>query len=312
VLENLTKHFWVLNIVTLALVAYFVADGATDLLAAELSELVPETTGLAPASAHTSPTDRRWRVMEPVDGTPILRRNIFDSTVGPIDPNAIPPEELSGLELDEDDLPLLDCAEVREVNVDVSSTVVSESNPQWSFAAVAHDRDSYLCRVGDMVDGRVVTHISWRYLFLRGDDDECYVDLLDKPKRKSKRRGRRRLSNKDIKRGIGVVGPMERKVDRAVLDSALANPAKFARSVRVKPYKKRGKVTGFRVRRVKRSSPFYKLGVRKNDIIHSVNGIELTSMDGALEAYQRLRNEDNLVFSLTRKGRHQDLTIHID
>jgi general secretion pathway protein C len=165
--------------------------------------------------------------------------------------------------------------------------------------------------VGHEVDGRTVSQISWRYIFLRGDDDECYVDLLDEPKRKPRRR-RGRLSQKEIKKGIEVVSPTERVVDRELIDRAFSQPIRFTRSVRIRPYKRRGKITGFRLRRVKRNSPLYLLGARKGDVIHSVNGIDLTSMDSALGAYKNLRGEDELVFEITRKGRPKELKIHIE
>jgi len=100
-------------------------------------------------------------------------------------------------------------------------------------------------------------------------------------------------------------------VDRRVVDQALANPTQFARSVRVRPYKKDGEVTGFRLRRIKKGSPLELLGAQKGDIIHSVNGIDLTSVDKALAAYQNLRSDSKLTFQITRKGRPQDLTINI-
>jgi type II secretion system protein C len=310
-LENLTRHFWVLNLITLALVAYFVADGTSELVAAELRELIPP-----PTEEPRQPRHRRtmhppsWNTRHR-DGSAILERNLFDSAVGPIDPDAEP--ELPSVETDSDEgaLPIVDCATVGDVRVDLTSTVVSEDRPGWSFASVSHDRESYLCRVGDEVDGRTVSRITWRYLFLRGEDDECYVDLLDEPKRKPKRRRKGRLSRRDIKQGIQVISPTERVVDRSLVKRAFSNPRRFARSVRVRPYKRRGQVTGFRLRRIKRNSPLYMLGARKGDIVHSVNGIALTSLDNALAAYQGLRDENQLVFEITRKGRPKELKVHI-
>jgi len=309
-LENLTKHFWVLNLLTLAAIAYFVADGTSDLVAAELSEIIPEPPEEPQRRRLRSARAPRWS-LEQRDGKPILQRNIFDSVTGPIDPDAERAPLRNETDADDGVLPIVDCATVRDVRVDLTSTVVSESKPEWSFASVSHGRESHLCRVGDQVDGRTVTHISWRYIFLRGEDDECYVDLLDEPVRKPKRGRQGRLPSRDIKKGIQVVSPTERVVDRDLIDRAFNNPSKFARSVRVRPYKRQGEVVGFRLRRVKRNSPLYLLGARKGDIVHSVNGVDLTSVNDALAAYQRLRSESSLVFDITRKGRSKELKIHI-
>jgi len=315
-LENLAKHFWTLNLVALALVAYLVASGASELIAAEIDDLIPPAGGgdAAGPSFDRAPEGPSWATSRRIDGMPILTRNIFDSKVGPLDPDFEAAPEIEEEEEDGGVLPLVDCASLDDVDVDLKSTVVSDADPRWSFASVSHDRESYLCRVGDDVDGRTVSHITWRYIFLRGDEDECYVDLLDEPKKKSRRRSRRRgkrLSRKEIRKGIEVVGPTERIVDRELIDRAFANPGKFARSMRVRPHKRNGEVDGFRIRRVKRNSPLYLLGARRGDIVHSVNGVDLTSVDKALAAYQSLRNDDRLVFRITRKGRPEDLEINI-
>ena len=89
------------------------------------------------------------------------------------------------------------------------------------------------------------------------------------------------------------------------------SPAKFAKSVRVRPHKKNGKVNGFRIRRIKKNSPLSMLGAKKGDIFHSVNGVELTSVDKALSAYQNLRNDSEMVFQITRKGRPTELKISV-
>lgn len=53
------------------------------------------------------------------------------------------------------------------------------------------------------------------------------------------------------------------------------------------------------------------LGVKKGDVIREVNGIQLTSMDKILQAYQRLKTQDELRFSISRRGRPVELDIQI-
>jgi type II secretion system protein C len=307
--KALTKYFWVFNLVTLAVVAFLLASGTGEMVAANVSELLPQT------EQPDGPARRginRPRVSRPSfskrDGTDILRRNIFDSVVGPI--LRTPEEEFDEFDVGRGapgELPIVKCTG----GVKVMSTVASPDNQAWSFATLTTGGQTDLYRVGDEVEGRTISGITWRYVFLRGTADECYVDMYGaeepgkpKPKRPVVARG-------DIAGGIQVDGPNERTVDRSVVDSALANPAKFARSVRVRPYKKNGEVTGFRLRRIKKGSPLELLGAKKGDVIHSVNGVGLTSVDEALAAYQNLRNENRLVFSITRKGKPTELTINI-
>jgi hypothetical protein len=302
----LTRHFWVLYLLTLILVSYLLAGGASHLAAAALSDLL--TAGEAPSQpadvARFKPPARPLP-----DGDDILARNIFDSSVGPILPGSGAPEPAEDNEtLDPSELPVVPCPEGR---YDLLATVASPGRPEWSFATVAVDRQTTLCRVGHQVGDREVSNITWRYLFLRGATDECYVDLFDATAKKKPRTASSLPSKADLKQGIRVDGPKERTVDRAVVDAALANPAQFARSVRVRPYQKDGKVTGFRLRRVQKGSPIESLGAKQGDIIHAVNGTSLTGIDQALAAYQNLRGDSQLRFDITRKGKPRTLTINI-
>lgn len=308
--KALTEYFWVFNLVTLAVVAFLLASGTGEMVAANVSELLPqvEQTGGRSARGINAPRGSRPSFSKR-DGTDILRRNIFDSVVGPI--LRTPEEEFDEFDVgigSPGELPIVECS---GGGVKVLSTVASPDNQAWSFVTLTADGKTDLFRVGDEVDGRTISGITWRYLFLRGTTDECYVDMYGAEQPGKPKPKRTTVAKGDISGGIQVDGPNERTVDRSVVDSALANPAKFARSVRVRPYKKNGEVTGFRLRRIKKGSPLELLGAQKGDVIHSVNGVGLTSVDQALAAYQNLRTENRLVFSITRKGKPTELTINI-
>jgi type II secretion system protein C len=304
-----TKYFWVLNLVTLALVAYLLAGGTSQIAAASLSDLLPETRAGIPQTGtalSASPANLRAR-----DGSAILNRNIFDSIIGPIRPGGLGDEADDGepLVLAEGDLPMVPCPDGRFA---LLAAVASSQAPEWSFATVSVDKQTNFYRVGDRIGDREVSGISWRYLFLRGTSDECYVDMFGDAKTEKPRPKTASMAvADDLAKGIQVDGPNERTVDRALVDSALANPAQFARSVRVRPYKKDGEVTGFRLRRIKKGSPLEMLGAQQGDIIHAVNGVSLTSVDQALAAYQNLRGDSKLNFSITRQGKPQTLNINI-
>jgi general secretion pathway protein C len=311
-MENaINKYFWVLNLVTLALVAWLLAGGTSQIAAAGLAGMLPDPRAGGPRPAQlpvAAAASLRSR-----DGTDILNRNIFDSVIGPIRPGGLDDDDLDDDHLEalaDGDLPMVPCPEGRFA---LLAAVASSQNPEWSFATVSVDRQTRLYRIGDRLGDREVSGISWRYLFLRGTTDECYVDMFgdakgEKPRAKPVSLA---VAGDDISQGIQVDGPNERTVDRALVDAALANPAQFARSVRVRPYKKDGEVTGFRLRRIQKGSPLEMLGAQQGDIIHSVNGVNLTSVDQALAAYQNLRADSKLTFSITRQGKPQNLNINI-
>jgi hypothetical protein len=311
--QIITKYFWAFNLLALVLVAYLVADGSSEIVALKISENLPRIeTEEPPISARSTRPD----VWKPPDGEPILRRNIFDSTVGPLD--RIIPEPNEGPKsqaINPGDLPLVMCS---GNDVKLLATVASRYHPDWSFASISQGKKTKLCRVGDEVNSRIVSGITWRYLFLRGSTDECYIDMFDdgsgpKPAKKSAVAASAKPSKVDseIKSGIMKVSDTERVVDRGVLEKILSNPTKFMKSVRLRPYRKNGKIAGYKLRRFTPDSPLALLGAEKGDIIHAVNGTKLISVDQALNAYQNLRSTSELIFSITRKGKPLDLKISV-
>ncbi len=308
----LTKYFWVLNLITLAAVAVLLADGTSEIIATKISGIFPTVEQRTVPIRSALPSSRnRW---SSPDGSAILDRNIFDSTYGPVSRVIDDPVESMGPEPIEGDLPIVPCT---ETSVKLLATVASRYDTAWSFASISDGGESRLCRVGDDLDNRVVSGITWRYLFLMGTSDECYIDLFGDQKdtknksRKSKRAAKKTAKKEDLKNSIQSVSETEKVVDRALVDSMLSDPTKFVRSVRVRPHKKNGKVVGFKLRRFRADSPLALLGAKRGDIIHSVNGKDLTSVDKALGAYQGLRTSNDLTFSITRNGKPMDIHVGI-
>jgi general secretion pathway protein C len=304
----LTRYFWVINLAALAVLAFFCASGAGTIVASSVAKMMPGATGEETAPPVPRPHTSLRGFQRP-DGTPILERNIFDSLVGPVLPGM---DDTDGaLAVAEGDLPLVPCPAGQ---MKLLSTVASENNAAWSFATISNGGVVDLYRVGSSLEGRTVTAISWRYVLLRGTSEECYLDLFGDEGtlvRQPRPTGQRGAADQAIASGIEVNGENERTVSRSIVDEALANPTKFARSVRVRPYMKDGKTEGFRLRRIEKGSPLELLGAQRGDIIHSVNGVELNSVDKALSAYQGLRNEDRLTFQITRRGKPTELVINI-
>lgn len=105
---------------------------------------------------------------------------------------------------------------------------------------------------------------------------------------------------------VQKVGNNKYVVDQAVLDEILANPEKLYTQVRVTPHKdSNGDIDGYRMTGIRRKSLFYKLGVKNGDIVHSVNGQQLTSLSSAMDAYNSLGNSRAFSFDITRRKNKQ-------
>ena len=67
-------------------------------------------------------------------------------------------------------------------------------------------------------------------------------------------------------------------------------------------YREEGEIVGFKVRRIKCGSVLHQAGFRNGDIIHSINGREVTTIPQALVAYRKLRRKRKLEVVLTRRS----------
>ncbi|NLN62409.1 MAG: PDZ domain-containing protein [Myxococcales bacterium] len=313
-MEKITSRlFWILGPLLLILIAYFLASGTSELIAAKVSDLLPTP------KASEVPTITTAAVAAVPNGNIILRNNIFDHTARNLDKDPEPPPAVY---LPEGPMPLVPCS----TSAKLLTLLASSSDPahSWAMLEVGGKRTSV--RPGDGFEGRTVSAISWRYLLLQGANDECYIDMFLDPNAPpppppptaatagataDAAAATTDAAPSALANEIQVESDTERTVTRAVVDQALANPTMFANSVRVRPYRQDGKVTGFRLRTIDKGSPLELLGAQRGDIIHSVNGVSLTSVDQALAAYQGLRSENQLTFTVTRRGQPVDLKINI-
>ncbi len=313
-----TKYFWIINIVFISTVAFFLASGAGELFASKVEELLPKAdTSKKPVKITTK--KEKISNSTPPNGDIVLSRNIFDSISGAI--SRVSPEEetlseSSESEINTDELPIVPCT---MGGVKLVSTVASSSNFDWSFATVDSGNNNIrMYRMGDELNGRKVSGVTWRYLFLRGNSDECYLDMFPdpnapppSPSQNTKNEQPVAASSQSGDNRIQKISEGEAIVERSLVNELLANPTSFVKSVRVRPHREGGKVVGYRLRQFQPNSPIAALGAQKGDIIKAVNGVDLTSMDKALGAYQSMRNVSDMTFSVIRGGKPMDLKVSI-
>lgn len=101
------------------------------------------------------------------------------------------------------------------------------------------------------------------------------------------------------------------ELPRSTIDSLLANPSALARAARVVPAMRNGQPDGFKIYAVRPSSVYAALGLANGDTIQSVNGYPLTTPDKALEVYTKVRDANELVLELMRRGKPQVLKITV-
>jgi general secretion pathway protein C len=103
-------------------------------------------------------------------------------------------------------------------------------------------------------------------------------------------------------RGIRKIAEGRYEIDRAALEAVMGDLNQLARTVRALPELKAGRPAGFRLVEIRLESPLARLGLRRGDVITSINGLELTSVEKAMELYLKLKSASHLSITLDRGG----------
>lgn len=100
------------------------------------------------------------------------------------------------------------------------------------------------------------------------------------------------------------------QIPRAEVDKALANLSRLYTDIRAVPYFKDGKANGFKLLNVKQGTLFEKLGLRRGDILKSINGNMLDIQSG-LRLFNELKNETRFTLEVERRGAEQTFSYEI-
>ena len=309
---------------TLALCAFFLAQGTTNVLASELLAANPPPTPPAAAKpAATAAFNRRH------DAAIILRRNIFDSERGDLTAEPLPEVQIGpdGQPVDEWDpnQPPPKCGG----KLKLVGSVVSPRDPAWSFAAITGTSDgkTMLYREGGDADGSRVLAVYASSVVMSSSSGACQLLMFEEEdpttskrvvqdvskksgsKKKSTKTNPRNagLSDEELDDGIEKINDNKFIIQRSLVDRVLENQGSLMKTARVIPHEEDGRVVGVRLYGIRRTSLLGRLGVRNGDMLRTINGFDMTSPDTALEAYARLRTADKLTLAVKRQN--NDMTI---
>lgn len=301
------------NLVLLALVAYFGAATVSGAIAARLAP--PPDVHLSPPPPPPKAQNKRPLSYYAAIG----RRDLFNS-VAPTPPDAPPTPPPKPTEL----------------RLRLWGVAVREAGDSYCIIEDLTTRQQELYRVNDVVaQVATVKKVEWQRVILERDGVEEILELEDPTSvasavpRVGPRGGQRtsaaaRLANAanqmadDNRAGAGgpagsdlkveQVGDGEYEIDREEVDAALDNMSQLFTQVRAVPHFQGGQSTGFRLFAIRQGSLFDKIGLRNGDIIQQVNGNDISDPSKALGLFNQLRNESNITAKIIRNKEEKTLS----
>jgi general secretion pathway protein C len=296
----LRKYLWAIDLAIIALCAVFLARASAS--AVEASIVVPPPRPGGHLTRGQGPTVYSKDIVD------ILNRNIFCSTCPPI----IPKEEVADNGTKAPEAPQKTSLPLALMGIMYSPGALGL---RWSVAIIRDTEDKSMGAfgVGGKVHEATLTEIQETRIYLDNAGKTEFLDLLDAKNDSSQTPtpapvaagtpapGGDALSQ-EMDRGIRKTGEHSYEIQRQTLESVLGNMNLLSRSARIVPEIKDGKSAGFRLYSVRPDGPFAKIGMQNGDVISSINGLEITSPEKALEVYAKLKSASHLSLGLERNG----------
>jgi general secretion pathway protein C len=296
----LRKYLWAIDLAVIAICAIFSARATATLIQTRITRITPPVRSVPRAAPVASTGTYYGKQVEE-----ILKRNIFCSTCPPI--LAKPVEVGTGPApepaLQRTSLPLKLLAVM---------FAPPPGDPRWSVAIIrdVDEKSVGPYSIGSKIREALISDIEEARVYLEVSGRKEYLDLLDKgpsptpgvPPPAVAAAPTTDPVMAELDRGIKKIGEHNYEVQRQTVDSLLGNMSLLSRSARIVPEIRDGKAAGFRLFSVRPDGPFGKIGLQNGDVISSINGLEMTSPDKALEVYTKLKSASHLSVGLERNG----------
>lgn len=213
-----------------------------------------------------------------------------------------------------------------KLDIQLFSTIsVGDGRNNFSSCVVKSGRDMNTHTAKDknpFGKGTQITRILAKRVEFMHDDQLEYVELEDFLKKKTMNTATRPNFNKPqntiarkVVDEVPTSGEIQQegdnfKIPRTEIDKALADISRLYTDIRAVPFFEEGRPSGFKLLSVKRGSLFEKLGMRRGDVLRSVNGKTLDIQSG-LETFNSLKNESEFKLELQRRGEEKTFSYQI-
>lgn len=307
----LKRYLWVVYLLLITAVGHSTSMLANHFIVQEaksaLAQLKPKDAKARRVVPNkTVGESRRW-------ATEITKRNLFNAN--PPTPEALrqKAEAEAGKEEAPDGKMPEPHEECKPASISATLRLTMIADPvESSYAIIQVNQKDRLFVIGEVIESQEIVAMQWhstnKRVVLRDRAEYSCLTLgqksSSKPKpKRAKRRGKRNQRKNDVyKNGIKEVAPGRFEVDRAMLDEQLADLDSIIRQARVIPHYKRGKPAGFKIVGIRSNSIFKHLGLKSGDVLKSVGGEELTSINKAMGLFEQLKTSSNVALEIERRG----------
>lgn len=281
------------NLAFVALGAYFTAGLFYQVVGLEFQPS-------APAIAENSGTSGSQRVAQKPYASyrPIHQRDLFKTIKTPVVPS-----KKSGVNLDD--------LEDTKLQLKLWGTVTGDTEKSYAVIENTKKREQNLYRVGDNIENSTVKLILRSKVVLsRNGKDE--VLAMEEIKSSKSRRSVAAGGSRIAPRTKGAVRKQRVSLRRSMINNAIQDVSKLMTQVKITPkLGEDGQQEGLSMSNIKPNSIFRRMGLRNGDVLKSVDGQDIESVDDALKLYENLRSANRVAVQIQRRGTDRTIEYNI-
>jgi general secretion pathway protein C len=319
-LETLLKrHFWIVNLLGLGVVAWLVAATISAFGGVLLARAAGQTEGKQTIAAKAGETRLQKRLKDgrvnEVAGAEMAGRSPFviEEPMEELPPEPEPEPELKS------DAPPEPTYQPTSLPIKLLGTMVV-SPETWSSATLELDRQNQkiVTQGTDVLGGQAVIYaIRRNYVVLKEGDKLTIAPLFQgeggssvsqstpppapEPRPEPPKPSRSMVEQPGIE-GVRKISETAFQLDRNHVNDKLKDLAALGQQARVVPNYRGGKYDGVRMVGMSEESLFKGMGFQNGDILMAVNGDRIDSPNKALALYEALKNKARLTVLLEREG----------
>lgn len=204
------------------------------------------------------------------------------------------------------------------LNLLLKGTIVS-SDKKGSFAILVSKKTQkeYLGRIAEVIEEAEILDIGRNFVVLlfNGEKTTLYAEGSDnsaensepeeKPVVRSVVIPESKLSSPEVSRVKEVVKRSEYlyEIPKAEIIKQSKNLGKILQSVQIRPYYYYGKISGFRIERIKKGSFLDTMGILDGDVVTKVNGNLIDSFQKAVKIGMQIKDEEYIKVNVLREGK---------
>jgi len=193
-------------------------------------------------------------------------------------------------------------------------------SPEQVVITVSKDGKSYVLVKGDKIDGYVLSDATAKEAIFLRDGKSYRIKLIESSKGKKGSSSVKYFNDEEKKvpekqnNAAGEISQDESVtiVDRSLLKHYQKNINDIWKNIGISDVKEGDRIKGFKVNFIKRGSDFAKLGLRRGDVIKSINGQEITDYKSAFDSYKNIDIMDGLTLTIQRGNEEMELEYEIN